>query len=437
MRNTVAIVGRPNVGKSTLFNRLTEGRKAIVHESSGVTRDRHYGTVIWNGIEFNMIDTGGYSLNDDDEFGKAIREQVIIALEEADLIIFLTDVTAGITTDDEVVAQILRKTNKKIITVINKVDNTALHMQTAEFYKLGLGDFFPISSINGAGTGDMLDAIVEHLPKESTVNEEDRSDIPRFAVVGRPNAGKSLFVNTLLGEQRNIVTPVSGTTRDSLDTLYTRFGKEFILVDTAGLRKKSKVNEDIEFYSTMRSIKAIENSDVCLLMIDAQQGFQAQDQNILNLIIKNKRGVVVLVNKWDLIEKDSNTAKKLENKIKERTAPFTDYPVIFISALEKQRLLKTIDEAEKVFEARKSKIQTSVLNKALERYTKKNPPPSFRGKHVKIKYATQLPTYAPNFAFYCNYPDHIKEAYRRYLENNLRRDFNFYGVPIELFFRKK
>lgn len=436
MRNTAAIVGRPNVGKSTLFNRLTEGRKAIVHESAGVTRDRHYGTAVWNGIEFNLIDTGGYSMDKEDAFGEAIRRQVLIALEEADVVLFLTDVVSGITAEDDVVAEILRKTDKPVLTLVNKVDNTELHMQTAEFYKLGLGDFYPISSINGAGTGDMLDALTEAFPKKTGTGEEE-DEIPRFAVVGRPNAGKSLFVNTLLGEERNIVTPVSGTTRDSINTRYTRFGKDFLLVDTAGLRKKSKVNEDVEFYSTMRSVKAIENSDVCLLMIDAEQGFEAQDQNIMNLILKNKRGLVVLVNKWDLIEKDNHTAKEFERAIKERTAPFTDYTVMFISALEKQRLLKAIDEAERVYHARKTKIQTSILNNAVQKYIQKNQPPSFRGKHIKIKYAAQLPTYSPNFAFYCNYPDHIKEAYRRYLENNLRRDFDFKGVPIELFFRKK
>ncbi len=437
MKNTVAIVGRPNVGKSTLFNRLTEGKRAIVHESSGVTRDRHYGVAIWNGVEFNLIDTGGYSLDKEDSFGEAIRQQVLIALNEADVIIFLTDVVSGITAEDDEVAKILRKTNKPVITVVNKVDNTELYMETSEFYKLGMGNFFSVSSINGAGTGDMLDALVAAFPKKNNDNDETETEIPRFAIVGRPNAGKSLFVNTLLGEDRNIVTPISGTTRDSLNTRYKRFGKDFILVDTAGLRKKSKVNEDIEFYSTMRSIKAIENSDVCLLMVDAEKGFEAQDQNIMNLILKNKRGVVVLVNKWDLIEKDSNTAKEFEREIKARTAPFTDYTIIFISALEKQRLLKAIDEAERVYHARKTKIQTAVLNKALEKYIKRNQPPAFRGKYIKIKYAAQLPTYAPNFAFYCNYPDHIKEAYRRYLENNLRNDFDFKGVPIELFFRKK
>lgn len=436
MRNTAAIVGRPNVGKSTLFNRITEERKAIVHESAGVTRDRHYGTGIWNGMEFNLIDTGGYVTGSGDAFEAEIRKQVLTALSEADVVIYMTDVSSGITADDDMVAQILRKANKPIIPVINKVDNNALLLETAEFYKLGLGQFYPISSTNGAGTGDFLDALIEAFPKKDNQAEEEE-EIPRFAVVGRPNAGKSLFVNALLGENRNIVTPISGTTRDSINTRYKKFGKDFLLIDTAGLRKKAKVNEDVEFYSTMRSVRAIENSDVCLLIVDAEQGFEAQDQNILNLIIKNKRGVVILINKWDLIEKDNHTTVEFQRTIKQKIAPFNDVPILFISALEKQRLLKAIETAEKVYHARKRKIKTAVLNKAVQAYIQKNPPPAFRGRHIKIKYAAQLPTYAPNFAFYCNYPDHIPEAYRRYLENKLREDFDFNGVPIELFFRKK
>lgn len=436
MKNTAAIVGRPNVGKSTLFNRITEQRKAIVHESSGVTRDRHYSTGIWNGVEFNLIDTGGYASGNKDIFEAEIKKQVMTALDEADVIVFMLDVTSGITAEDDMVAKILRKSSKPIITVINKADNNALLLETSEFYKLGMGDFYPVSSINGAGTGDFLDALVEAFPHKNTSDEADE-ELPRFAVVGRPNAGKSLFVNSLLGEERNIVTPVSGTTRDSINTRYNKFGKDFLLVDTAGLRKKSKINEQVEFYSSMRSVKAIENSDVCLLMLDAEHGFESQDQNILNLIIKNKRGVVILVNKWDLIEKDNYTTSQYTKFIKQKLAPFNDIPILFVSALEKQRLLKALETAEKVYYARKQKIKTAVLNKALQRYIQKNPPPAFRGKHIKIKYAAQLPTYAPNFAFYCNYPDHVPESYRRYLENNLRQDFNFTGVPIELFFRKK
>lgn len=436
MRYTAAIVGRPNVGKSTLFNRLTEERKAIVHETSGVTRDRHYGTAIWNGVEFNLIDTGGYTTENIDGFEEDIRKQVLIALDEADIVIFITDVTSGITAPDDVVSKILRKADKPVITAVNKVDNSKLLMEIAEFYKLGLGEFYPISSTNGSGTGEFLDALVEMFPKNTSETEED-IELPRFAVVGRPNAGKSLFINSLLGEDRNIVNPISGTTRDSINTHFTKFGKNIRLIDTAGLRKKAKVKENVEFYSTMRSVKAIENSDVCLLMIDAQHGIEAQDATILNLIIKNKRGLVILVNKWDLIEKDNSTAKQFERAIRERIAPFNDVPILFISALTKQRLIKTIDVAQEVYEARKQKLQTAKLNKVILKAIQKNPPPAHRGKFIKIKYVTQLPTYAPNFAFYCNYPDHVKEPYKRYLENRLREEFNFTGVPIELFFRKK
>ncbi|MCF6365511.1 MAG: ribosome biogenesis GTPase Der [Bacteroidales bacterium] len=435
MSNIAAIVGRPNVGKSTLFNRLTQERKAIIHESSGVTRDRHYGKTDWNGLEFSLIDTGGYVKGSDDIFEEEIRKQVDIAIEEADIILFVTDVMTGITDLDLTVARILRKIEKPIFLVVNKVDNSALQYDADIFYKLGLPDLFPISSINGSGTGDLLDAVVAAFPKKEEFIEE--SELPRFAVVGRPNAGKSSLINSLIGEERNIVTPVSGTTRDSINTHYNKFGHDFILVDTAGIRKKAKVSEDIEFYSVMRAIRAIENSDVCLLMIDAQRGVEAQDLSIYNLIQKNSKGVVVLMNKWDLAEKETNTIKKAEEEIREKLAPFKDVPIVFISALTKQRIFKALEAAVQVFNNRKRRIATPELNKIMLKEIENFSPPAQKGKYINIKFVTQLPTYSPTFAFFCNHPKLIKDSYRRYLENKLREHYNFTGVPLKLFFRNK
>lgn len=434
MSNIIAIIGRPNVGKSTLFNRLTESRKAIVDEISGVTRDRHYGIAEWNGIKFTVIDTGGYISKSDDVFEEEIKKQVMIAIEESDLILFIVDVETGITGPDEVLAKLLRKSNKKTLLVVNKVDQYDRQYDANIFYKLGLGDIYSISSLNGSGTGDLLDKVVESLPGASHVEEVS---LPRFAIVGRPNVGKSLLINALLGEERNIVTPVSGTTRDTVYTRYKKFNHDFFLVDTAGLRKKGKVKENLEFYSVMRSIKAIENSDVCLLLIDAVQGFEAQDQNILYLILRNRKGVVILVNKWDLIEKETSTAKQFEKSIRNKIAPFQDVPIIFTSALTKVRLHKVLDTAIKVYNIRQKKIPTSRLNEVLLEAVKTYHPPSVRGKEIKIKYVTQLPTLAPSFVLFCNYPQHIKDPYRRYLENKIRENFNFTGVPIQIFFRKK
>ena len=434
MSSIVAIVGRPNVGKSTLFNRLTESRAAIVDEESGVTRDRHYGKVIWNGVEFSVIDTGGYITNSDDVFMEEINRQVLIAIEESDLIIFLVDVISGITDLDESVTNLLRRTNKEVVLVVNKVDNNDRRLDAAEFYNLGLGDYFAISSTNGSGTGDMLDEVVRKLPEKA---EDELEQIPRYAIVGRPNVGKSTLINSLLGEERNIVTPVPGTTRDSIYTRYNKYHHDFFLVDTAGLRKRGKVHEDIEFYSVLRSIRAIENSDVCLLLLDATRGIESQDLNIMSLIIKNNKGLVMLVNKWDLAEKESNTPKKLEEEIKKRTAPFTDYPILFISAINKQRIHKVLETANDVYSNRTMKIPTSSLNNYMLQVIENNPPPAIKGKYIRIKYVTQLPTHAPSFAFFCNLPQYIKESYSRYLENRLREEFNFNGVPIRIFFRKK
>lgn len=436
MGNIVAIVGRPNVGKSTLFNRLTESRKAIVDEASGVTRDRHYGRVDWNGKEFTLIDTGGYVKGSDDAFEGEIRKQVEIAIEECDLIIFVVDVTAGITDLDEAVAKLLRKTNKKILLVSNKVDNNERIPESSVFYSFGVGDeVFNVSSINGSGTGELLDEVVKNL--EDKPDDEEDDGIPKLAIVGRPNVGKSSLLNALIGEDRNIVTNIAGTTRDSISTHYNAFGFDLNLIDTAGLRKKGKVNEDIEFYSVMRAIRTIENADVCLLLVEATEGILAQDMNVFHLIIKNKKGVVILVNKWDLVEKDTNTAKKLEKEIKERIAPFTDVPIVFTSVQNKQRIHKALEEVVKVYENRKRKVSTSKLNEVMLEAIAQNPPPAIKGKWIKIKFVTQLPTYAPSFAFFCNLPQYIKEPYKRYLENKLRENFNFKGVPIQIFMRKK
>jgi GTP-binding protein len=436
MGNIAAIIGRPNVGKSTLFNRLTGRRDAIVDEQAGVTRDRHYGKVEWSGQEFSVIDTGGYVTNSDDIFEEEIRKQVMLAIEEADLILFLVDVTCGVTDLEEGIADILRRCNKKVLLVVNKVDTNDRQYDATAFYGLGLGDYYSISSINGSGTGDLLDAILEQFPAMEQTPEE-RDELPRITIVGRPNVGKSSLINMLTGENRNIVTPLAGTTRDTTDTLYNKYGHLFYLVDTAGLRKKGKVSEDIEFYSVMRAIRAIENSDVCLLMIDATQGMEAQDLNIFNLIQRNRKGVVILVNKWDLIGKDTHTAKQYEAAIRERIAPFTDVPVIFTSVVTKQRLQKVLDIAVEVYQNRTKRIPTHQLNEVMLRVIEEFHPPSVKGKYVKIKYVTQLPTLAPSFVFFCNLPQYIREPYKRYLENKLRENFNFSGVPLQLFFRNK
>jgi len=435
MGNIVAVVGRPNVGKSTFFNRLTGSKDAIVDEQAGVTRDRHYGKVEWNGREFSVIDTGGYVTHSEDVFEEEIRKQVLLAIEEADVILFMVDVTCGITDLDEEVADILRRCGKKVFLVVNKVDNGERQYDAHVFHTFGLGDLFMISSISGSGTGDLLDAVVSALPRDA--RQEEEADIPRFAIVGRPNAGKSSLVNALLGEERNIVTPVAGTTRDANYTRYNRFQHDFYLIDTAGLRKKGKVTEDLEFYSVMRAIRAIENSDVCLLMIDATRGIEAQDVSIFQLIQRNRKGVVILVNKWDLVEKDNKTLSVFEKAVRERIAPFTDVPIIFTSAVTKQRLQKVLEEAMRVYHNRIRKIPTSKLNEVMLKFIEDTPPPSVKGKYIKIKYATQLPTMAPSFAFFCNHPQYLREAYKRYLENRLRETYDFSGVPIQIFFREK
>ncbi len=435
MSNIAAIVGRPNVGKSTLFNRLTQQKKAIIHESSGVTRDRHYGTSEWTGTFFTVVDTGGYVQGSDDIFEEEIRKQVLIAVEEADVILFVVDVTTGITDLDEEVAKILRKTSKPVFVVVNKVDNTSLQFESHIFYKLGFENLFNISSINGSGTGDLLDSVVKAFPKKDE-NEEDE-ELPKFAVVGRPNAGKSSLINAFIGEERNIVTDISGTTRDTVNTRFNKFGYDFILVDTAGIRKKNKVFEDIEYYSVMRAVKAIEHSDVCLLMIDAQRGIESQDLAIFNLIIKNSKGVVVLINKWDIYKKDTHTLKKYDAQVREKLAPFNDVPVLFVSALTKQRIYKAVETALQVYENRKRKISTAELNRVMLEEIENNPPPTHKGKYIKIKYVTQIPTYSPTFVFFCNMPNYIKESYKRFLENKLREHYNFTGVPLKLFFRNK
>jgi GTP-binding protein len=435
MGNIVAVVGRPNVGKSTFFNRLTESRHAIVDEESGVTRDRHYGKVIWNGHEFSIIDTGGYVTNSDDIFEEEIRKQVILAIEEADVVIFLVDVLSGITDLDQTVAGMLRKIKKPVLLVVNKVDNANRLYDASVFYGLGLGDYFALSSINGSGTGDMLDQLTSMFDKK--VEEEEEEEIPKIAVVGRPNVGKSSLVNALIGEERNIVTPISGTTRDSIHTRYNKFNHDFFLVDTAGLRKKGKVKEDLEFYSVMRSVRAIEHADVCLLLIDATIGIEAQDVNIFHLIERNWKGVVVLVNKWDLVDKETQTIKQFEARIKERLEPFVDVPILFVSALTKQRIHKALELAIEVFTNRQVRIPTPKLNEVMLKVIEDNHPPSVKGKFLRIKYVTQLPTHAPAFAFYCNLPQYIREPYKRYLENQIRKHFNFTGVPIRIFMRKK
>lgn len=434
MGNIVAIVGRPNVGKSTLFNRLTETRSAIVDEFSGVTRDRHYGKVDWSGKEFSIIDTGGYIHGSDDVFEEEIRKQVELAIDEADLILFVVDTVLGITDLDEVVASMLRRSKKNVLVVANKVDNFDRIHETYEFHKFGLGDIFPLSSISGSGTGELLDKIVEMID-DKPVDIDDT--LPRIAIVGRPNVGKSSITNAFLGIERNIVTPIAGTTRDSIFTRYNSFGFDFYLVDTAGLRKKSKVTEDIEFYSVLRSIRTIESSDVCILMIDATVGFESQDMNIFSLIKKNHKGIVILVNKWDLIEKDHKTAEEYKKIIEKKIAPFSDVPIIFTSVPDKQRIFKALETAVEVYQNRSQSIKTRELNDYILPIIENNPPPATKGKYIKIKFATQLPTRYPTFAFFCNLPQYIKDPYKRFIENKLREHYNLTGVPIEIYFRQK
>lgn len=434
MSRIVAIVGRPNVGKSTLFNRLTESRAAIVNEISGVTRDRHYGRSVWNGVDFSVVDTGGYVEASEDMFEDEINRQVKLAISESDLILFMVNVEDGIHDLDREVADLLRRSGKKVIIVVNKVDNNQRLLDAPEFYSLGLGDYFAISSVNGSGTGDLLDEVVKHLPE--TIDEPE-PDIPRVAIVGRPNVGKSSLANALLGEERNIVTPVAGTTRDSIYSKYNKFNSTFYLIDTAGLRKKAKVDEDIEFYSMLRAIRSIEESDLCLLMIDATRGIEAQDLNILSIIQKNNKGVAVLVNKWDLVEKDNKSTTTFEDAVRNRTAPFRDYPILFISVTNKQRIHKVLELITTVYENRRRKITTSKLNDVMLKFIEDTPPPSLKGKQIKVKYVTQIPSAYPTFAFFCNLPQYIKDPYKRFVENRLRESFDFSGAPVKIFFRKK
>ncbi|MDH3698581.1 MAG: ribosome biogenesis GTPase Der [Flavobacteriaceae bacterium] len=429
----VAIVGRPNVGKSTFFNRLIQRREAIVDATSGVTRDRHYGKSDWNGKEFTLIDTGGYVVGSDDIFEQEIDKQVELAIEEADAILFMVDVETGITGMDQDVATLLRKVKKPVFLVVNKVDSAKRTDDAVEFYNLGLGEYYSVSSINGSGTGDLLDALVEILPDQV----EDQTDLPRFAVVGRPNAGKSSFINALIGEERYIVTDIAGTTRDSIDTAYNRFGFEFNLVDTAGIRRKSKVKEDLEFYSVMRSIRAIEHCDVCLLLFDASRGFDGQVENIFWLAHRNNKGIVILANKWDMVDKDTHAVKAYTQKIKQAIEPFTDVPIIFMSVLNKQRIFKAIETAVEVYQNRSKRIPTRKLNDVLLPIIERTPPPSYKGKYVKIKYITQLPTNYPQFAFFCNLPQYVRDGYKRFLENQIREHFDFTGVPVTIYMRKK
>ncbi len=433
MSNIIAIVGRPNVGKSTLFNRLTESQRAIVKEVSGVTRDRIYGRGEWNGIPFSVIDTGGYVHGSDDIFEGEIRKQVEIAILEANVILFVVDVMVGITDLDESVAEVLRKTKKPIYIIANKVDNNQRIGLSSEFYSLGLGEVYDMSAINGHGTGELLDDLVKHFNPDV----EEPSELPRIAVVGKPNVGKSSMINALTGEERNIVTPISGTTRDAIDAHFNAFGFDFILVDTAGIRKRSKVHEDIEYYSVLRSVRAIENSDVCIVMLDATEGVQKQDLSIFYIAEKNHKGVVVVVNKWDLLEKDTNTMKEYEDNLRQELAPFNDVPIVFTSTITKQRILKTLESAMMVYQNRLQKIPTSELNNVMQEIIAQNPPPMLKGKQIKIKYVQQLPTHAPAFAFFCNLPQYIQESYKRYLENRIRETWDFYGVPIRIYFRKK
>ena len=435
MSNILAIVGRPNVGKSTLFNRLLERREAIVDSTAGVTRDRHYGKSDWNGVEFTVIDTGGYDVGSDDIFEEEIRRQVQLAVDEATSIVFMVNVEEGLTDTDQEIYQLLRKANKPLYVVVNKVDSSKELLPATEFYQLGIEKYYTLSSATGSGTGELLDDIVRDFPTTEYVDVFE--GLPRITIAGRPNVGKSTLTNALLGDERNIVTDIAGTTRDSIETVYNKFGHEFILVDTAGMRKKSKVSEDLEFYSVMRSIRAIENSDVVILMIDATKGWESQDMNIFGIAQKNRKGIVILVNKWDLVEKETNTMKQFENQIREKIALFSDVPILFISALTKQRILKAVETTVEVYENRKKRIKTSKLNEIMLPIIENTPPPALKGKYIKIKYCTQLPTVTPQFAFFCNLPQYVKEPYKRFIENQLRKNFDFTGVPIEVYFRQK
>jgi GTP-binding protein len=436
MSFTVAITGRPNVGKSTFFNRMLEQRKAIVDDISGVTRDRQYGVAEWSGRSFNVIDTGGFVAGSDDVFETEIRKQVHIAIDEADIVIFMVDASSGITNLDENMADLLRRSTKPVFLVVNKVDNHNRLLEASEFYSLGFEHIFFLSSISGSGTGELLDEIIALMPADSEESAEDDS-IPKFCIIGQPNVGKSSLLNALIGQERTIVSDIAGTTRDTIHTHYNLFNKEFILIDTAGIRRKNKVNEDLEFYSVIRAIKAMDEANVCLLLLDAGKGITAQDIAIFSLAVKKGKGIVVLVNKWDLAEKETNTARDYEKELKQRLAPFTDVPILFISVKEKQRIFKTIEAALEVFENRQRKVTTSKLNEVMLKAIEKYHPPVVRGIAVKIKYVTQLPTHTPSFAFFCNFPDDVKVPYQNYLENQLRENFNFKGVPIRLFFRKK
>ena len=432
----VAIVGRPNVGKSTLFNRLVGMRQAIVDDTAGVTRDRHYGRCEWCGREFSVVDTGGYTTNSDDVFESAIRSQVQIAIDEADLVLFMVEAATGITDYDAEIADILRRSKKPVVLCVNKVDSGEKMFDSYQFYSLGLGELYSISAANGSGTGDLLDAVVAALPEE-TGQEDPHAGLPRIAIVGKPNVGKSSLTNALLGQERNIVTPVAGTTRDAIETYYNKYGHEFMLVDTAGIRRKTKVHEDLEFYSVMRSIRAIEHADICILMIDATTGMEAQDMNIFNLIVKNRKGCVIVVNKWDLFIKDSNTLRDYSESLKERLAPFNDIPVIFTSVVKMQRIQDVLDAATQVYANYSQKIPTARLNEALLPVIEETPPPAWKGKYVKVKYITQLPTSFPAFAFFCNLPQYIKDPYKRFLENQLRKHFNLTGCPVQIYCRQK
>ncbi len=436
MSGIVAIIGRPNVGKSTLFNRLTKSREAIVDDTPGTTRDRHYGTCEWQGKTFTVIDTGGYIHNSDDVFEKEIRKQIIIAIEEADVILFLVDGTNEITDLDDAVAELLRKSTKKVLLVANKIDSYDKIYEAQIYYRLGLGDVYTISAMTGSGTGDLLDKIIELLP-ESKAEELIDTSLPRIAIVGKPNVGKSSLLNVLMGEERHIVTPIAGTTRDAIYSRYQKYGMDFYLIDTAGLRKKQKFKDQVEFYSIMRTIRAVEHSDVCLLLLDAAEGIQAQDVNIFSLIARNHKGIVLVVNKWDLVDKTHKTAKEYEEFIKKRIEPFTDVPVVFASVYEKQRIYKALEKAIEVYENRKRRIPTHQLNEFLLDVVEKTPPPAYKGKYIKIKYVTQLPTPYPSFALYCNLPQYIREPYKRFIENNIRKEFLFEGCPLEIYFRKK
>lgn len=433
----LAIVGRPNVGKSTLFNRLVGMRQAIVDETAGVTRDRHYGKCEWCGSEFSVVDTGGYTSNSDDIFEEEIRKQVELAIEEADVVLFMVEASTGITDYDDEIADLLRRSGKPVVVAVNKVDTGDKMYDSYQFYSLGLGEIWQISAATGSGTGDLLDEIVNRMPVEEANADDPYAGLPRIAIVGKPNVGKSSLTNALLGTDRNIVTPIAGTTRDSIESHYNKFGHEFMLVDTAGLRRKTKVKEDLEFYSVMRSIRAIENSDVCVLMLDAQNGVEAQDMSIFNLIIRNKKGLVVVVNKWDTIEKETNTMRDYIEAIKNRTAPFVDYPIIFTSVINRQRIMDVLNAVAEVYANYSRKIPTSRLNEAMLPEIENYPPPSWKGKYIKIKYVTQLPTASPSFAFFCNLPQYIKDPYKRFLENRLRANFDFNGCPLQIFLRQK